>query len=91
MVYAEWDGWEEVLVDSFLGREEEDEKAWFKDFEAEEDHTEAEDEHDDTFPDRVMELKTNGKRRLLDSPLILLPSCIGLNPGLPNLLCCIDN
>jgi hypothetical protein len=50
---AEWDGWEEGLIDSVLGKEDEDEEAWFRDLEDEEDK-EVEDEGDD-IPESVME------------------------------------
>jgi len=64
---AEWDGWEEGLVDSFLGTEE-DEEAWFRDCEDEE-NPEAEDEGD-TFPEPVIEVRTDSKRLPSISPLV---------------------
>jgi len=93
------DGWEEGLVDSFLGRVEEDEEAWFRDFGVEEDHMEVGDECDDTFPEAIMELKTIGQTpsvRLSSRPIVKVifpPFSTGSNPGsstcqMTYVLCC---
>jgi len=55
---TEWDGWEEGLVDSFLG------KHGFEVLKLK-NHMEAEDEGDDTFLGAIMELKTNDVRQFL--------------------------
>lgn len=75
---AEWDGWEEGLVDSFLGTEE-DEEAWFRDFEDEDEHKEAE---DDPLPEPDLEVETDSKRRAPVSPVrsLKLPSHHPRNP-----------
>jgi hypothetical protein len=52
---AEWDGWEEGLVDSFLGSGE-DEEGWFKDLE-DEGQRAAEDGGNDTVPELVTEVE----------------------------------
>jgi len=65
---AEWDGWEEGLVDSLLGTEE-DEEAGFRGCEDDGDLKEAEDEGDDTFQEPVIEVRTDSKRLASISPL----------------------
>jgi hypothetical protein len=66
---AEWDGWEEGLVDSLLGSEE-DEEGWFRDFNDEEDHKERKMVMI-LFLMPVMEaIRTDFKRRASTSPLV---------------------
>ncbi len=72
---AEWDERVEGLVHSFLGIEEEDEEAWFRDFEDEEDQKMR-------VISYIMELRTSGKCRVSDSPLVRLRKLSSCPPAL---------